>query len=69
MTDSNASLSEQIFDIPMAEIESIEEPNSIADDLRRKSITLVSIHWPVLAISASLFVSILRGAIMPDSSP
>jgi hypothetical protein len=30
----DASLGQQIFNIPMAQIESIVEPNGVADDIR-----------------------------------
>ena len=33
MADSNASLNQDIFDIPMAQIESIIEPDGVGDDI------------------------------------
>jgi hypothetical protein len=52
-TDSDASLGEQIFDewsgIPaMAEIEAAVQLDCIADDVRRESVTLISIFLYVL---------------------
>jgi len=55
--DGNASFSESIFDISMTHIESVIDPYRVADDCRRESMSLVSIHRPILAIPTSLFVS------------
>ena len=51
-TDSDASLSEQVFNIPVAQIESIVEPDGVTDDIWRKSVTFVCVHGPSLPISA-----------------
>ena len=40
----NSSLSQQILNVPVAEIESKINPNGIADDSWRKSMALVRIH-------------------------
>ncbi len=41
----------------MTHIESVIDPYRVADDFRRESVSLVSIHRPILAIPTSLFVS------------
>ncbi len=38
-------------DISMAEIESIVEPDGVTDHIWWKSVTFLSIHTPILAIS------------------
>lgn len=48
---------QEIFNIPMAEIGSLIEPGGVADDIRRESVRLVSIHQPVLEKTASSAVS------------
>jgi hypothetical protein len=48
--DSDASLGEQVFDISVAEIESIVEPDSVADDVRRESVAFVCIHCLIVPI-------------------
>jgi hypothetical protein len=52
IADSDASLGEEVFNISVTEIESIVEPNCVADDVRRESMTLVYIHPPILSILA-----------------
>jgi hypothetical protein len=52
VTDCDAALSEEIFDISMAQVEPIVEPDGVGDDIRRESVALVSIHGPILSISA-----------------
>jgi hypothetical protein len=51
-TDDNSSFSQQIFDVSMAEIKSIVEPDGITDDIWGESMTLVYIHPPILSILA-----------------
>jgi hypothetical protein len=41
IADDNTSLSQQIFDIPIAEIESMIKPNCILNDFRRKAVAFV----------------------------
>ena len=41
VADDNASLSQEIFDIPMAEIESMIKPNCILNDFRWKAVAFV----------------------------
>ncbi len=48
--DGNASLGQKIFNIPVAEIESMVEPNGIANDVRWKSVTFVCVHVLILSI-------------------
>jgi len=50
--DIDASFSEKIFNVSVAETESIVEPDCVGDDVRRKSVAFISIHEPILAISA-----------------
>lgn len=44
----------------MTYIESVIDPYRVADDFRRESVSLVSIHRLILAIPASLFVSTVK---------
>jgi len=44
---------DKIFNIPMAEIESVVEPDNAGNDIWRKPMALVGIHVPILAIWAS----------------
>ena len=47
-TDGDTSLSEKIFDISMAQVEAIVEPDGVGDDIWRESVALVGIHGPIL---------------------
>jgi len=51
--DGNTSLGEKIFNIAMAEVEAIVEPDGLGDDIWRESVTFVSIHPPTLPICPS----------------
>jgi hypothetical protein len=51
--DDDASLSQQIFNISMAEIEAVVQPDCVGNDIGRESVTLISIHTPILPISAT----------------
>ena len=51
--DRDAALSEQIFNISVAEIESIVEPDGVGNDIGRESVSFVGIHWPILSIWSS----------------
>jgi hypothetical protein len=42
--DDDASLSQQVFDIPVAQVEALVEPDGILDDRRGKSVPLVRGH-------------------------
>jgi hypothetical protein len=44
----DAAFGEQILDITIAEVESMVEPNRVADDVGRKSVTLISIHQRII---------------------
>ena len=57
--NSDAPLGQDIFNITVAEIESIVEPDSVGDDVRRESVSFICIHSPILSISVSLLVSTL----------
>jgi hypothetical protein len=51
--DGDASFGEKVFYISMSEIESVVEPNCVADDVRREPVAFICIHWPILAVTAS----------------
>ena len=57
VTERATTISEKIFDISMAEVESIVEPSGVADDFGLESMTFVYIHRPILSNLTSLFVS------------
>ena len=46
--DSYASFSQEIFDIPMTEIETVVEPDGITDDIGRESVPFIRVHGPIL---------------------
>ena len=50
--DGDASLGQKIFNIPVTEIESEVEPDSITDDVGWETVTPISLHSPILAIWA-----------------
>ena len=50
-TDSDASFSQEVFDITVVQVEAIVEPDCKADDIWRESVALISIHEPILPIS------------------
>jgi hypothetical protein len=52
--DSDASFGEKVFDISVAQIEAIVEPDSVADDIWRESVTFVGVHPPILADISNL---------------
>ena len=49
-TDGNASLSQEIFDIPVAEIESVVEPDGVGNDIWREAVALIGVSSPILSI-------------------
>jgi hypothetical protein len=51
--DRDSSLGKEIFDISVAEIEAIVEPDRIGNDIWRKPMSFVCVHPPILAISAT----------------
>jgi len=46
---SDTPFGEQVFDIAMAEIEPVVEPDGITDDVGWKSVALIGIHQLILA--------------------
>ena len=48
--DSNASFGEKIFNVAVAEVEAIVEPDSIGNSIRRESVPFIGVHAPILAI-------------------
>jgi hypothetical protein len=50
IADRDSALSEKVFDISVAQIEAIIEPDSVADDIGWKSVAFICIHLPILAI-------------------
>ncbi|MFT6958322.1 MAG: hypothetical protein ACJAYC_003339 [Halieaceae bacterium] len=55
--DGDASFSEEIFDITVAAIEPVVEPDFIGNNVRRETVSFISIHPMILSISVSLLVS------------
>ena len=53
MADVDTSFNEEIFYIAVAEIESVVQPDCVADDVWRESVTLISIHEPILPFLGS----------------
>jgi len=51
--DYDASLREQILDIPVGEIETIVEPDGVGDDIGRESVPLVCVHGPTLQVTVT----------------
>ena len=49
MADSDSSLSQEILDISVTEVETIIEPDCVADDIWRKSVTFVCIHAGIVS--------------------
>lgn len=48
MTDCDTAFSEEIFDIPVAEVEAVVEPDGVTDDVGWESVALVCIHCPIV---------------------
>ena len=44
------AFSQKIFDIPVAQVEALVEPDSIGNEFRRESVAFVGVHAPSLAI-------------------
>jgi len=51
VANEHASLSEQIFNISMAKVESVVETDGMADNIGRESVAFIGIHSPILPIS------------------
>jgi len=52
VADNDAALGQEIFDIAMAEIEPVVEPDCIGNHIWRESVPLIVIHGPILSSSA-----------------
>jgi hypothetical protein len=50
VTNCDASLSQEIFNIAVAEVEAIVEPDSIANDIGRESVTFVGIDHRIIHV-------------------
>jgi hypothetical protein len=46
-TNGGAAFGKQVFYVSMADVESAAEPDRIADDVWRKSISLIGVHLPI----------------------
>jgi hypothetical protein len=57
LADGNTSLCQKVLDIAVTAVEAAVKPDSIADDVPRKSVALVGIHGAILSNLTSLFVS------------
>jgi len=53
LTHRDAPFGEQILDIPVAEIESVVEPNGVGNDIWRESVAFIGVHMPMLSTSGS----------------
>ncbi len=53
VADCDTVLGQRIFDITVAQIEAIVEPDRITDDFGWESVAFVGIHSPILSISRS----------------
>ena len=47
---SDASLGKKVFNITMAEVKSVVEPDCVGDDVRRESVTFICAHPLILTI-------------------
>ena len=52
-SNGDTSLSENIFNISMTQIETIVEPDCLTDYVWWESVPFICIHFPILPISAS----------------
>jgi hypothetical protein len=50
--DGDVSLGQEIFNISVAEVESVVEPDGIGDDVGWESVSLVCIHPSILSVTA-----------------
>ena len=50
--DSDSSFGKWIFDVSVAEIETIVEPDGVGNDIWRESMAFIGIHPPILSIWA-----------------
>ena len=44
VADRNTPFGQQVFDIPMAQVESMIQPHRVADDVGRKTVALIDCH-------------------------
>ena len=51
--DDDALFGQEVFDVAMAQVESIVEPDVIGNDIRRESMSLIGIHLAILPIAVS----------------
>lgn len=58
----NAALSQDIFDITVAQVESVVQPDKVGNDVRCKSMAFVCVHSQILAISGTRLVITPRRA-------
>ena len=49
-SNDNSALSQQIFNISVAQIEAIIKPDSVGDNIWRESVAFIGIHRLILAI-------------------
>ena len=54
---SDAPFNQEIFNVSVAQVEAIVEPDSIGNDIWWESVSFIDSHQPILPISATLFVS------------
>jgi hypothetical protein len=47
--DSDSSFGKEVFNIAMAQVETIVEPDSVRNDVWRESVSFISIHPPILS--------------------
>ncbi len=53
VTDGDTALGKEILNISLAEIEAIEEPDSIRNDIWRESMAFVCVHPQILTMTVS----------------
>jgi hypothetical protein len=51
--DGDASFSKEIFNISVAEIEPVVEPDGVGDNIWRKSVAFIYVHGPILSVTGS----------------
>ena len=49
--DGDTSLGQQIFNIAVTQVESVVEPDGVADNIEWGSVAFICVHPPILAIS------------------
>ena len=59
-----APFSEQVFNIPVAQVETVIQPDCVANNIGWESVALVGIDSPILPISGSLLGSTGRIGIL-----